>query len=73
VSGEYTWQMQQRMTTPDQGFLLDGLCQPNHKDIGILYLFTAGLLGFVSVSFTIYMRLELMEPGVQYMCMEKLR
>jgi cytochrome c oxidase subunit 1 len=44
----------------------------NHKDIGILYLFTAGLLGFVSVSFTIYMRLELMEPGVQYMCMENL-
>ena len=42
----------------------------NHKDIGILYLFTAGLVGLISVIFTVYMRLELMEPGVQYMCME---
>jgi cytochrome c oxidase subunit 1 len=39
----------------------------NHKDIGILYIFTAALLGFVAVAFTVYMRLELMEPGVQYM------
>ena len=42
----------------------------NHKDIGILYLFTAGVLGFISVAFTVYMRLELMYPGVQYMCLE---
>ena len=42
----------------------------NHKDIGILYMFTAAALGIVSVAFTMYMRLELMEPGVQYMCME---
>ena len=39
----------------------------NHKDIGILYIFTAALLGFIAVAFTVYMRLELMEPGVQYM------
>ncbi|MES2432576.1 MAG: cytochrome c oxidase subunit I [Pseudomonadota bacterium] len=45
----------------------------NHKDIGILYLFTAGLVGLISVIFTVYMRLELMEPGVQYMCMEGMR
>ncbi|MEM8753140.1 MAG: cytochrome c oxidase subunit I [Pseudomonadota bacterium] len=42
----------------------------NHKDIGILYLFTAAFLGILSVAFTMYMRLELMDPGVQYMCME---
>ena len=54
------------------GFFTRWFMSTNHKDIGILYLFTAGLLGFVSVSFTIYMRLELMEPGVQYMCMENL-
>ena len=30
----------------------------NHKDIGILYIFTAALLGFVAVAFTVYMRLE---------------
>ena len=55
-----------------RGFFTRWFMSTNHKDIGILYLFTAGLLGFVSVSFTIYMRLELMEPGVQYMCMENL-
>jgi cytochrome c oxidase subunit 1 len=42
----------------------------NHKDIGILYLFTSAILGFVAVAFTVYMRMELMDPGVQYMCME---
>ena len=45
----------------------------NHKDIGILYLFVAGALGFISVAFTVYMRLELMNPGVQYMCLEGAR
>ena len=42
----------------------------NHKDIGILYIFTAALFGFISVAFTVYMRLELMEPGVQYMTLD---
>ena len=45
----------------------------NHKDIGILYLVVSALVGFIAVSFTIYMRLELMNPGVQYMCMEGMR
>lgn len=45
----------------------------NHKDIGILYLIASALVGFIVVSFTIYMRLELMEPGVQYMCLEGAR
>ena len=45
----------------------------NHKDIGILYLIVSALVGFVSVAFTVYMRLELMNPGVQYMCMEGAR
>jgi len=44
----------------------------NHKDIGILYLFTAAALGFISVAFTVYMRLELMEPGVQYMLLDEM-
>ena len=33
----------------------------------------AGAVGFISVAFTVYMRLELMEPGVQYMCAEGAR
>ena len=45
----------------------------NHKDIGILYLFTAGIVGFIAVAFSVYMRMELMTPGVEYMCMEGAR
>jgi len=45
----------------------------NHKDIGILYLFVSGFVGFISVAFTVYMRLELMQPEVQYMCLEGAR
>jgi len=56
-----------------KGFFTRWFMSTNHKDIGILYLFTAATLGFVSVLFTVYMRLELMEPGVQYMCAEGLR
>ena len=52
------------------GFFTRWFMSTNHKDIGILYMFTAAALGIVSVAFTMYMRLELMEPGVQYMCME---
>ena len=50
-----------------RGFFTRWFMSTNHKDIGILYLFTAAILGFVSVGFTVYMRMELMEPGVQYM------
>ena len=58
---------------PKKGFFTRWFMSTNHKDIGILYIFTAGALGFVSVLFTVYMRLELMEPGVQYMCLEGAR
>jgi cytochrome c oxidase subunit I len=52
------------------GFFKRWFMSTNHKDIGILYIFTAGALGLVSVMFTVYMRMELMNPGVQYMCLE---
>ncbi|MBF9037147.1 cytochrome c oxidase subunit I [Rhodobacterales bacterium LSUCC0246] len=55
------------------GFFTRWFMSTNHKDIGILYIVTAGLVGLVSVAFTVYMRLELMEPGVQYMCVEGAR
>jgi cytochrome c oxidase subunit 1 len=55
---------------PRPGFFTRWFLSTNHKDIGILYLVVSALMGFVSVSFTMYMRLELMEPGVQYMLME---
>ena len=50
-------------------FFTRWFCSTNHKDIGILYILTAALFGFVSVAFTMVMRLELMEPGVQYLTM----
>ena len=56
-----------------RGFFTRWFMSTNHKDIGILYLFTAGAVGLISVLFTVYMRLELMHPGVQYMCLEGAR
>ena len=56
-----------------RGIFTRWLMSTNHKDIGVLYLFTAGFFGLISVLFTVYMRMELQYPGVQYMCMEGLR
>ncbi len=55
------------------GFFTRWFMSTNHKDIGILYLFAGGLVGLLAVLFTVYMRLELMYPGVQYMCQEGAR
>ncbi len=54
----------------ERSFFTRWFMSTNHKDIGILYLFVSGFVGFLSVCFTIYMRMELMHPGVQYMCLE---
>jgi len=56
-----------------RGFFTRWFMSTNHKDIGILYLFTAGFVGLISVCFTVYMRMELQYPGVQYMCLEGAR
>jgi cytochrome c oxidase subunit 1 len=57
----------------NRGFFTRWFMSTNHKDIGILYLVTSALAGLIAVLFTVYMRLELMEPGVQYMCLEGAR
>ena len=57
----------------NRSFFTRWFMSTNHKDIGILYLVVSALVGFVSVAFTVYMRLELMNPGVQYMCLEGAR
>jgi len=56
-----------------QGFFTRWFMSTNHKTIGLLYLFTAGAIGLVAALLSVFMRLELMEPGVQFMCMEGLR
>ena len=56
-----------------RGFFTRWFMSTNHKDIGILYLITSALVGLISVSFTVLMRLELMDPGVQHMCLEGFR
>ncbi len=56
-----------------KGFFTRWFMSTNHKDIGILYLFSGGFVGLISVIFTVYMRMELMYPGVQYLCAEGLR
>ncbi|MBV1865123.1 MAG: cytochrome c oxidase subunit 1 [Rhodobacteraceae bacterium] len=53
-----------------KGFFTRWFMSTNHKDIGILYLFVSGAAGLLAVLFSVYMRMELMNPGVQYMCME---
>ena len=53
-----------------ENFFVRWFMSTNHKDIGILYIVTAAFVGFISVLFTVYMRMELYEPGVQYMCLE---
>ncbi|WP_323784290.1 cytochrome c oxidase subunit 1 [Leisingera sp.] len=57
----------------ERGFFTRWFMSTNHKDIGILYLIVSAFAGLISVIFTVYMRLELMDPGVQYMCLEGAR
>lgn len=56
-----------------RGFFIRWFMSTNHKDIGILYLFTSAAIGLIAVLMSVFMRLELMQPGVQYMCLEGLR
>jgi cytochrome c oxidase subunit 1 len=52
------------------GFFTRWFCSTNHKDIGTLYILTGFAVGVLSIAFTMYMRLELMDPGIQYMTLE---
>src|SRR5438045_8989437 len=42
------------------------LYSTNHKDIGTMYLVFAIIAAFIGATFSVVMRLELMETGVQY-------
>jgi cytochrome c oxidase subunit 1 len=57
---------------PKPGFFTRWFMSTNHKDIGVLYLITAAITGFIAIALSMYMRLELMQPGVQYMLVDGL-
>ncbi len=49
------------------GFFVRWFCSTNHKDIGTLYIIFSILAGLIGGFFSMVMRLELQEPGVQFL------
>jgi cytochrome c oxidase subunit 1 len=52
------------------GFFTRWFMSTNHKDIGTLYIIFSIIAGIIGGAFSMYMRLELQDPGVQFMTNE---
>ncbi len=48
------------------GFFARWFFSTNHKDIGTLYLIYAVITGLIGAAISVYMRMELSEPGIQH-------
>jgi cytochrome c oxidase subunit 1 len=55
------------MSDHKPGFFARWFCSTNHKDIGTLYIIFSIVAGLIGGLFSMIMRLELQEPGVQFL------
>ena len=50
-----------------RGFFTRWFMSTNHKDIGTMYIIFAIIAGIIGGTFSVIMRMELMEPGMQFL------